>query len=566
MKKLYVLLLVIICLVISCEKKIEDQEMGEFAPPDAFLEGETHAYYGSENPWNRRFFTEHIKKYYKRRGQRQMLDIMEGKHAQAAAYCRRLLADDPDDLESLFNLAVALGQSGKIDSAFLIINQSLEKGLPFERYLAGPRDLLQPLYQDKRFTGLTKELSDNLVHGPMLGAVTQHAARIWVRTATESQIQVTVSRTRQFENTMTSDPVSSKAADDFTAIVRINRLETATRYYYNLIIDGKPVFKKNYPSFRTYPASNSGEIVQVGFGGGAGFVPENERIWDVIHQLDPHAFLFMGDNVYINMPEAPNALHKYTYYRRQSRPEFRRLVAGSAAYAIWDDHDAATDDVWLGPYKDKPAWKIPLLQYFKQNWNNPYYGSEEWPACWHDFHIGDVHIFMLDGRFYRTNPFKEQKTMLGPAQKDWLFDGLLKSQAKFKVIASPVPWAFEAKAGARDTWNGFRPERREIFDFLAANKINGTILISADRHRTDAWKFERDTGYPLYEFESSRLTNQHFHELIPDALFGYNEKQSFGYLVFDLSQSDPTVTFRIYSIDNELVESLTLKLSELSHE
>jgi len=320
-----------------------------------------------------------------------------------------------------------------------------------------------------------------------------------------------------------------------------------------------------FPSFRTYAAVGNHSTFKVGFGGGAGFYPPYERVWDTILTHQPIAFLAMGDNVYINVPDMPNGVHFYTYYRRQSRPEFRRLVASTAIYAIWDDHDAATDDVWLGPFKDKPVWKMPLLEVFKQNWNNPYYGDADWPGCWHNFSIGDVDFFMLDGRTYRTNPYDKNPTMLGPIQKAWLLDQLKNAKGTFKVIASPVPWALATKGAARDTWNGFKEERKEIFDFLAENKINGVILLSADRHRSDAWKIERKNGYPLYEFESSRLTNQHVHELMPTALFGYNEKQSFGLLTFDTTQDDPTVMYQIVSIDNEIKGELMIKMSEISH-
>ncbi|MHC4867445.1 MAG: alkaline phosphatase D family protein, partial [Planctomycetota bacterium] len=78
-------------------------------------------------------------------------------------------------------------------------------------------------------------------------------------------------------------------------------------------------------------------------------------------------------------------------------------------------------------------------------------------------------------------------------------------------------------------------------------------------------KIERPNGYALYEFESSRLTNQHKHGLKPGAIFAYNEKQSFGLLSFDTAIPDPTVTFQIISIDNEPIHSLTLKHSEISH-
>ncbi|MCD6402043.1 MAG: alkaline phosphatase D family protein, partial [Anaerolineales bacterium] len=137
------------------------------------------------------------------------------------------------------------------------------------------------------------------------------------------------------------------------------------------------------------------------------------------------------------------------------------------------------------------------------------------------------------------------------------------SKAIFKVIASTVPWSYASKAGARDTWNGFHKERKEIFDFLANNKIDGVILLSADRHRSDIWRIDRPNGYPLYEFESSRLTNQHFHEVMPGSLFGYNKKQSFGLLTFDTTKPNPTVTYQIISIDNEMIHTFTVKRSEL---
>jgi alkaline phosphatase D len=173
---------------------------------------------------------------------------------------------------------------------------------------------------------------------------------------------------------------------------------------------------------------------------------------------------------------------------------------------------------------------------------------------------------MLDGRFYRTNPYSANPTMLGPVQKKWLLEKLKDSQATFKVIASPVPWSLATKGEARDTWNGFKKERQEIFDFLAENRINGVILISADRHRSDAWRIDRNNGYPLFEFESSRLTNQHVHELMSNALFGYNEKQSFGFLTFDTRKDDPTVKYQIVSIDSEIIHTFELNLSMISHE
>lgn len=530
-----------------------------YAPPDAYLGGSDHPYFGSENPWDLRFFTEHIENLPKRRGQRQMLDIVKGRTDDAASYAREVLAADPDDLEARFNLSVALARLGQFDEAVAAMHQALDRGMPIERFVAGPRDVLRPLVQSAAFQEELDRHDVSLLHGPMVGSATATSARFWVRTARESDVRVIV-----HPNSI-SDPVRTRAAADYTAVAEVTGLMPDTAYTYEVTVDGVRATDPEHPSFRTYPESGVPARFEMGFGGGAGYVPAQERMWDVIRSHGPLAFLFLGDNVYLDLPEMPSGLHDYTYYRRQSRPEFRRLVASTSTYAIWDDHDSGTDDVWLGPFVDKPDWKLPLLMHFQENWNNPSYGSDGHPGTWFSFVVGDVEFFLLDCRFYRTNPYVEPRTMLGPVQKRWLFDRLQKSEGVFKVLASSVPWAFDAKGDAVDTWNGFREERAEIFDFLAERRIEGVVLISADRHRSDAWRIERARGYPLYEFESSRLTNDAVHPLMPGALFGYNEKQSFGLLTFDTAVSDPTVTFRIVSIDDEVKGELSLSLSDLAH-
>jgi alkaline phosphatase D len=538
--------------------------MGEFAPEDAYLEGEKHPYYGSENAWDQRFFYQHDKKYYKRRGQHAMLEIIKGNVDDVIDYCQKLLNDDPNDLEAMFSLAVALTQQDKIFEAINFVNKSVRNGLPIERYLAGPRDLLEPLVNSEEFQKLISHKDINLIHGPMVGKVTDHSASFWVRTANEVDAQVYVGTSSSMSKHLYSKIIRTKSENDYTAVINIDGLEADTYYFYDVLINGEAA-EKDIHMFKTFPKKDSKSKFSIIFGGGAGYVPQNERIWKTILKHRPIAFLWMGDNVYINMPQDPNAVHYYTYYRRQSRPEFRKLVSSTSNYAIWDDHDSATDDVWLGPYRDKPSWKQPLLENFKENWINPNYGTDEWPGTYFNFTVGDVEIFMLDGRIYRSNPWAENPTMLGSAQKERLLNSLKKSTATFKVIASPVPWSFESKKGAKDTWNGFHDERNEIFEFLTDNNISGVFLISADRHRSDAWKIERDRDYSLYEFSSSRLTNQHNHPLESGALFGYNEKPSFGKLTFDFSESNPSVTYDIFNIDNEMINSLILTKSMLLH-
>ena len=494
--------------------------------------------------------------------------LLKGDHARAAAAFERIVEAMPDDPEALWGLAAAHAQLGKLDAAVDMVKKALAAGQPPGRFFAGPRPLLDPLLKHDAFQQLMADRGVALVHGPMVGCVTATTARFWVRTAGEATVQVSVARAGALEEPRNSPKVRTTAAGDLTAVVGVTGLAPSTAYTYGVIVDGKPALTGGPPSFRTFPAAGAKAAFTIAFGGGAGWVPPHERMWDTVLKHQPLAFLLLGDNVYIDTPTMPG-IQRYCYYRRQSRPEFRRLVARTAVYAIWDDHDFGTNDCFPGPKVREPDWKLPVYHIFRENWVNPAYGggTDAEPGCWFDVVIGDVHILMTDGRYYREHPKKvETPSMLGPVQKRWLLGRLRASKATFKVLCSGTPWAFGAKPGSLDPWQGFKAERKEIFDFIERNRIDGVILLSADRHRSDVWKLDREVGYPLYEFESSRLTNQHRHGAMknPQCLFSYNAKQSVGLLDFDTTKPDPEVTYRIRTIDDEEVHRVTLKKSQLT--
>ncbi|QEG33189.1 alkaline phosphatase D family protein [Bythopirellula goksoeyrii] len=547
----------------------QGSKYGQFAPRDAYVDGSDLAYYGSENEWSRRQFSqEKAEDEYKRRGQRVLLETLNGNPNKALKWAAEYLVEDPQDLESIFNQSIAYSQLGKIDQAFASMKQAVEGGLPIERFLAGPRHLLEPLTQSKEFQEYARNRVSDLIHGPMLGCVTDHSARIWVRTEGVTPVKVQVfscdSLGKPTTNVVATGTSLADPQMDFTATIDVTGLQPNTQYAYDILIDDKSVLKGDRPRFHTFPKPGTPGLFKVAFGGGAGFMPEHERMWDTISTQEPDALFLLGDNVYIDLPEEPRGLHQYTYYRRQSQPEFRRLTASTPVYAIWDDHDAAMDDVWLGPYHDRPAWKPAMLQIFKENWVNPGYGDEESPGCWFKASFGDIDCFFLETRYFRTNPFGKDPTMLGAVEKTWLLSELKNSKATFKVIVSSVPWAPNAKPGSHDTWDGFPKEREEIFRSIETNKINGVLLLSADRHRSEAWKIDRSNGYPLYDLMSSKLTNEHTHECVPGPLFCYNKLCSVGMVTFDTKETDPKITYEIVNIDGDVIDTLVIKHNQIS--
>ena len=415
-------------------------------------------------------------------------------------------------------------------------------------------------WRDPSLQKLIQENGIQLFGGPMLGDVTSTSAKFWLRATHPCRITLGITEANSATAPILAFKTKATEANDLTVIIEANGLKPFTEYLANFSDENGPIGRRNN-RFRTSPALGQKERFSVAFGGGARYNPPKERIWKTVASRKPHAFLFLGDNLYQDKPTHRN-LQRVYYYRRQMRPEFVELSATTACYAIWDDHDFGANDVSGGIEPFKPAWKLPVWKVFKENWPNPYFGGgEKQPGCWFDFSIGDVDFFMTDGRYYRD--FKKG-TMLGPVQKQWLKEKLSNSKATFKVIASGTLWTETADKGGKDSWWGVPEEREEIFSLIDEKNIGGVILLSADRHRTDVYKIKRPNGYDLYEFETSKLTNNHTHGTKKEAIFSYNKGNFFGLLDFDLTKKDPEMTFRCITMEDEEVYNLTLRKSQLS--
>ena len=504
-------------------------------------------------------------RYYKRVHQSSLRFILRGKLDKSEEFLNKYLEKNPKDPETLYMLGILQGQRNNIATAEDLLQKSIEAGLPDGRMIAGPREMMKPLLKTDLMISLQQKYQDRLVHGPLVGSTSGSTASFWVRTANESEIEAVVYDPAGNEIAR-SEKTKSQSSEDFTAVAKVTGLKPNTEYTYTVLIDGKSNPNGDKFSFRTLAEKGQPGKFVIAFGGGSGYVPENERMWDTIGSFDPNAILLLGDNVYIDDPESV-VMQQYTYQRRQSRPEWRKLTARSPVFTIWDDHDFSTDDSRGGPDIAIPFWKKDwVFPIFRQNWANPgYAGGDDQPGCWYSFHIGDVDFIMLDCRYYRTNPKESPRSMLGPVQKKWLKEQLTAADGTFKVICSSVPWDFRTKGDSLDTWNGYKEEHEEILGFIDEQNIEGVVLMSADRHRSDCWKLARPNGYDLYDFNSSRLTNQHLHPTMEKegAIFSFNDPQSFGLVTFDTTAADPQVTYEVVDINGAKPHSITVKRSAL---
>ena len=110
-------------------------------------------------------------------------------------------------------------------------------------------------------------------------------------------------------------------------------------------------------------------------------------------------------------------------------------------------------------------------------------------------------FFVLDTRQYRSDqpcgdgnkpPGPElmdpNATIMGAAQRDWLFEGLARSSAAWNILAQQVMIARvdrmpgEGVTYSMDQWPGYEVERRRLLKFLHERKVVNPVALAGDIH------------------------------------------------------------------------------------
>jgi len=173
---------------------------------------------------------------------------------------------------------------------------------------------------------------------------------------------------------------------------------------------------------------------------------------------------------------------------------------------VYDDHDfAANNSDGSDPAKGNSIWayKTFFPHYELKNPDN---------GIWQSFTFGDVEFFVLDMRAQRNNgndAFDENKKFSPPAghsilagydisgmnQKEWFFEALKKSTAKWKVIVSSVLFnpaygritevdsiTEYLKSSSVDKWAGYPEDINALLNTIISNHVKNVFIVSGDTH------------------------------------------------------------------------------------
>jgi alkaline phosphatase D len=420
--------------------------------------------------------------------------------------------------------------------------------------------------------------AEKLRAGPMAGPPAMRSISIWLQA--ESAAKAQLSYWSGQEKPKTSRAIELKEQDDFTGHISLDNLQPGTEYHYRVLLNNKPVTNRTYSistqalwQWRTDPPNSKvllGSCAYINevaydrpntpYGGGY-------EIFSNMAAQKPDLTLWMGDNVYFREVDYDSASGMaYRYRHDRALPELQSLLTTGAHAAIWDDHDYGPNDA-----NSSFGFKADALELFKRYWANPSYGLPDAPGVFTVVHHNDADFFMLDDRWYRdsdANVGAERKAMLGERQVTWLKNALLNSMANFKIIVNGSQM-FDDKS-RWESWNKFPAERDNFTDWLFANKLDGVMFLSGDRHHTELLRIERPNQYPLYELTCSPLTagtHKMDDELIkPTRVSGTMVgERNFCSMEFSGPYKDRKLTLRSYSTNGKMLWEQLIKRSEISN-
>ncbi|MBI4417729.1 MAG: alkaline phosphatase D family protein [Ignavibacteriales bacterium] len=418
-----------------------------------------------------------------------------------------------------------------------------------------------------------------LQSGPMVGYGQMTEVLLWVQTTKPAAVQVRYWNVRAPDKKVLSRAVTTSAERAHTAHVLIDGLLPGQAFGYELLLNGRVIVRPYPLRFQTQPLWQwrmDPPDFTVAFGS---CLYINETEWDrpgapygsdyeiltILASKHPDLMLWLGDNTYyreIDWNTVAGLRHRWTHTRATS--ELQPILGAAHNYAIWDDHDYASND------SDRSyRLKSESLETHKLFWANQTYGTSEIPGVFGRFEWGDAEFFLLDDRYHRSPneaPNDENKTMFGKEQLKWLMDGLVSSTATFKIVANGNQILNPSTGG--ETFYNYRHEYKTLLQFIKEQKISGIVFLSGDRHLTELGVLKDTTFYPLYDYTSSSLTaglstykDTDNPGVVPGTLV--NDAHNFGILRFSGPRRDRVLTMECWDYTGKLRWTHVVKAREL---
>lgn len=418
--------------------------------------------------------------------------------------------------------------------------------------------------------------------GVAAGDVTGAGAAIWSRTDRPSLMHVDWSLDRSFKRGVRQAGFGTALPEtDFCAQHRLTGLPPASEVFYRVTFENLITQARSAPligALRT-PSRAPDRPIRFAWSGdvggqGYGINPKigGMTIFEAMRQQKPDFFCHCGDMIYADSVYREQKGAQGRRWHNLVTPAKRKVAEdqhefwGNFRYNLldenlrrfnaevplvvqWDDHETK-NNWWPGRVLNEDTrYTVKSCSLLAARAKKAFFDYN--PIAVAEGHQGRIYrklsfgplldVFVLDARSFRAPNNENQQIRLGPdtaffggAQLKWLAQGLLRSQATWKVIICDQPicllvahgrYTFEGIANGSGPPKGRELEIAWLLKFLKAKGVRNTVWFTADVHYAAAHHYHPDRASfkdfdPFWEFVSGPLNAATFGPNRVDRTFG----------------------------------------------
>lgn len=382
--------------------------------------------------------------------------------------------------------------------------------------------------------------------GVASGDPTPDSVVLWTRLSKESlagtgaenapiQVNYEISESPTFSSLVRSGNVVAPAELGHSAHAEVRGLRSGREYFYRWIVAGEVS-----PTGRTKTAARADEAIrefQFAFASCQQYEQGFYTAYKHMAEEDLDLIVHLGDYIYesswgenlVRAHEGPEIITLDDYRNRydtyKSDEDLINAHASAPWVVTWDDHEV--DNNYAAEIAEDEQTPEQLLRrraaayqaYFEYMPIRLPVGRQGPDMPIHRrLRFGNLlEMNVLDTRQYRSDQAcgdgrklsceahkDASRTILGAAQKNWLFDGLETADATWNVLAQQVMMAGLRSAGdgsgelwPMDIWDGYPFERQALLDHLANSGTPNPVVLTGDIHANWVADLKTDFDDPM---------------------------------------------------------------------
>ena len=320
--------------------------------------------------------------------------------------------------------------------------------------------------------------SQTITHGPVIGAISDSSARIYIRSNNSANVTIEISKQSNFSS-INSYPGIISNYNDTSTIINLSGLEDETKYYFRIKLNN--VLQQETGSFSTFPINGKKGNYVILAGSGSNLYL-SDSLFRIMQNQNANIFLHYGDWTYPDTPITSPTYNDFFSYdsvevaksyriRYGGFPNIKEFLKNCPIDYMYDDHDFVSNDACKNStvYKTYDTlthisnlYTVPFAPLARRNaiigYDKyfPHYPLiDTTQGIYHKFKLGNAEFFVLDLRSSRSPNFESfiynpnapgtnkwsfepppGHTMLGASQLNWLLTNLQNSTADWKFIIS----------------------------------------------------------------------------------------------------------------------------------